>query len=330
MKYLKQTMIVFGVTIGMILLIGLMQAFGWLYDSFGMWFTSIAMGITAVAIIVSFFGTKFNWRKIGFFVLHAGLILFLLGQLIYATTGLSVNASYSVNANNWYGQITVDGKNQDLGFTFQIQQMEVEYYDPIYDLYRVKDEKLVMSDVEVDAGGYCNFGKYGKVSAVSDDGSLKSQIRISSEYIASKRQPVKHYEGKILYSKPGKNVKTLTIEVNKTLRMGVYKVFLMNYNVSTRQVTMLFKKDFGEPLSVIGILMLMLGTLYTCLFERFVIKKVNRSLMLKAEAAKAAAAEAQSIDSESAGLDLERASDESKSQADALQGPDTKGGEGGL
>lgn len=288
MKYLKPTMVVFGVTICMIILIGLMQAFGWLYDGFGMWFTSIAMGITAIAVIVSFFGQKFNWRKIGFYVLHMGLILFLLGQLIYATTGQSIQANYSVHANNWYGQITVDGENQPLDFTFQIKEMKVEYYDPIYDVYRMSDSKLMMSDVDVGQGGICDFGKYGRVSVVGSDGNLQDQVKLSGDFAAVKRQPVKHYEGTILYNKPGKNTKTLNIEVNKTLRMGKYKVFLMAYNANTRQVTLLFKNDYGEPFSIIGILMLIVGTIYTCLLERFVNEKLNQRKRKAALAAKQA------------------------------------------
>lgn len=308
MKYLKPTMVVFGVTIGMILLVGLMQAFGWVYDAFGMWFTSIAMGATAIAVIVSFLGQKFNWRKIGFYVLHTGLILFLVGQLIFATTGLSATGSYSVNANNWYGSVTVDNKNEDLGFTFQVSEMTVDYYDPIYDVYRMSDNKLMLSDVEVDSGGYCDFGKYGRVSVTSTDGGLKEQVKLSGDFAAVKRQPVKKYTAKVLYNKPGKNTKTLRFEVNKTLRMGSYKVFLMGYNTNSRQVTILFKKDFGEPLSVIGILMLIFGTLYTCLFERFVNDKINKKMLLDAQ------------------VKAQRLKEDAAAGKDAADAPDTENG----
>ena len=53
--------------------------------------------------------------------------------------------------------------------------------------------------------------------------------------------------------------------VNYPIRKKGYKIYLMGYNESAKTATLLFKKDIGEPFSIIGIIFIVGGTLFHCL-----------------------------------------------------------------
>ena len=106
--------------------------------------------------IICLFTRKFTMRNLGFFVLHAGLVLFLIGSFIYKMTGVSEFRDMPVNGVT-YSQIGIQHETHtqviDLGFGIGVKDFKVDKYDPIYDLYQKDDSgkwKRIMHDVEPD------------------------------------------------------------------------------------------------------------------------------------------------------------------------------------
>jgi hypothetical protein len=82
------TIIFIGV-IGYLLILGLMQVFGWTYPSKGLIISWVALGVFCFAIIFSFVKHKFTYKKIGTYAMHLSMILVLVGMFMYYVGGTS-------------------------------------------------------------------------------------------------------------------------------------------------------------------------------------------------------------------------------------------------
>lgn len=69
--------------------------------------------------------------KIGFYLLHAGLLVMLVGFLAYAVAGEQLNVEVPVNSNgSFYTSVqNEDGASTELGFGFRISKFTLEKYE---------------------------------------------------------------------------------------------------------------------------------------------------------------------------------------------------------
>lgn len=119
-------------------------------------------------------------KKIGFYLLHLGLLVMLVGFLVYIISGEYYTLSFSVG-EGYNGFYKEDGDYESFGFGMSIESFEVEKYE---------------------------------------DGTDR------------------HYLANVAFS----DGSTDTLEVNKTLRKGGYKIYLMDYSDGSRE----FVQTFGH------------------------------------------------------------------------------------
>lgn len=292
MKYMKPTMFVFTILIIIFAIIASMQVFfrwKWPADSVGVTIFVFTVFIVFIAItIIGLVGQKFNIKKIGFYLLHLGLIFFLVGSMIFRTTGEYESASLSIDDTALYKSIQrEDGTILRFNFSFGITKLAITNYEPVYDIYEVVngDSKVIKQDIELSSDGYYDFGKYGKKhidDLLIGNNGIQEKIQLANNIFAYVRMPVKKYEATMIFNKDGKDyVKPLII--NEPIRFDGYKIYLMSYNSTLKTVKITFKKDYGEVLSTSGIFITIAGTLYHCLVYPVLLRKEQEARINKKE-----------------------------------------------
>ena len=194
----------------------------------------LVMLATALAVGLAVFVPRKNIYSIGFYVLHAGILLFLVGSALYKMWGYSVQVAppnvasltESVQTalrdsgaevpSGYYNRIPGrDGTVIDLGFNFRVTSFETEYYD-------------------------------------------------------TEKTEVKHYSATLDFLQDGgETVRKLT--VNHPVYCGKWKIYLMAVTADPvygyEKVQLLFKYDPGEIFSTTGILLTCIGTCMMCLIR---------------------------------------------------------------
>ncbi len=294
MKFLKVTMTVFSVLILLLIAFGIAQLCGWEWPtefSAANWVMSVALGIFCVLLAVSLFGQKFNVKRLGSYILHFGFVAFLTGCLIFTASGVQVLTSVPVNNSVAYSTLQKsDGSLLELGFSFGLDNFNIEYYDPVYDVYEMTADgaKKVKTDIQLNRDGVFDFGKYGgkyTLASLSDGyGGIREQIDLNGNYVALVRRAVKKYTATVSFFE-GKDRTVKQLTVNHPLRKKGFKIYLMSYNDASRTATLLFKKDYGEWLSTSGLVLIMGGTFFHCLVYPVIAGKGKKKLPLKKEGA---------------------------------------------
>lgn len=277
MKFLKPTMLIFSVLIMVIIVIAIMQVFaGWVYPKDGLIIMTACLIVFCLTVILSLFGQKFNARKLGFYILHIGLVLFITGNLVYNYSGSYVQVATTISSNTTFSRIQeADGSILELGFEIGISEFLIEYYQPVYDIYSIEPTKLIKSDIEMDKDGNYDFGTYGvyNINLLETNDGVKDMFLLADNVAAVVRMPVSYYEGTVQVFNEGENQQTKSIAVNKPLRVGKWKIYLMGYIEETQQVILVFKQDSGEILSDISIYLIMIGAIHCCLIAPATNKK---------------------------------------------------------
>lgn len=299
MKFIKPLMIAFAIILLPLVVMSTMQLFGWNWPTEFVGANvvmAILLAIFVVLLIISAFGQKFRIQKIGNYILHFGFVLFLLCSLLYLTMGNSITVAVPIDGEKAYDQLKdSNGNVVDLGFAFGLDGFAITYYDPVYDVYSVTEDspKAIMTDVQVqrsqDGVWYYDFGKYGKVTLDELlDGdkidSIKKQFTLTNDVVASVRLIVREYVADITFIEDNGAEHTQQLLVNKTIHKNGYKIYLMGYDEITSRVTLMFKKNVGEPISTAGLVVVMAGTFYQCIVYPLIVKgQKQKALSLSAK-----------------------------------------------
>lgn len=173
------------------------------------WVTYLLIAIMAVFCIIQtvcLLVRKFSIKRIGFYLLHTGLIVMLIGGLIYYINGIKINGFYPVNSYAMSSQAvhSMEKSNKIKGeeyiadfnsFSLGVSDFFVEYYEPVYDLYEVDGNgnllNRIKTDIEINSDGYYDFGEYGLIEAEGEEISLENNI------YAVSRTSVKSYLGTV-------------------------------------------------------------------------------------------------------------------------------------
>ncbi len=161
------------------------------------------------------FRPKLQFRTLGFYLLHIGLLLVLLGCFLYYNAGTDADG---------------DGMQDNLKY------VQVVPSDQIYAEYSTLGFGIGISDAGV---------------TYYEDGT-----------------PKYYYADLVLESGTSSDTRQVTLSVNHPCHENGWKIYLMNYEQATDQVTLLFKQDPGEYWTVTGICMVILGTFLMCLVRR--------------------------------------------------------------
>lgn len=225
--------------------------------------------------VICLFTRKFTFKNIGFFLVHLGIVLFLAGAFIFKIAGINITYRTVPIENVTYPTI-VNEKNEfvDLGFQIGFTDFRLTKYDPVYDLYEKgasgKWEKKV-DDVAPDEEGMLDFSRYGKLNRNVFDGlpEGETQYQWKDNIIVHLRQPDKYYEVDLIVSDAdGGNMKNHILAVNKPFRRNGWIVYLMSYSPDLKSISVLFKYDPAEYLSLAGIWIIIVGTFIMCFYKK--------------------------------------------------------------
>lgn len=277
MKLMKPLMIVFAIILLPFVALSCAQLFGWTWP---LPFTganvvmAVCLSIFAVLLVIAAFGQKFRLKRIGSYLLHFGFLLFLVGCLLYVTTGKSLTVAVPVDRTKAYSYLQdSDGNVVELGFAFGVDDFWITYYDPVYDVYRT-DGTALRKDVQIQTAAngdlYYDFEEYGAITLQELlDGetidTIRKTVTLADNVVARVRLPVKAYTANITFIGDNGAETTKQLLVNQPLYKNEFKIYLMGYDEMTSRVTLMLKKDIGEPLSTAGLVTVMAGTFFQCI-----------------------------------------------------------------
>lgn len=190
----------------------------------------LLLSVFVIIQIICFFTVKprLTVYRVGFYVLHIGLVLFLAGSFFYYIGGDKTTLQMPVDPDNAYNQFLrteqyEEGMSvQDLDkitfdFDIGISKMDVTYYDPETD---------------------------GTSGVKWYDGEL------------------------MVIGKTASEPTYMEWSVNHPCRYNGWKIYLMGYDPNSQWVSLMCKKDPGEFLSLAGIWMLLGGSVMMCLIKK--------------------------------------------------------------
>lgn len=183
-------------------------------EKFGLVAVCICLFLLAAVTVICLFTSQVGGRaayKVGFYILHAGIVALLVGFLL---SELTVTKSY---------------------FTFPVGHS----YD-----------RLEMTD--------------GKSLVFDGSGSIFSLDELRREDYPDGSP--KHYEATLGFYERSSGImkRKESLTVNHPLRIGGYKVYLMDMSGDRTSATLLFKYDRGEYIILSGIAVLLCGTFLMC------------------------------------------------------------------
>jgi predicted membrane channel-forming protein YqfA (hemolysin III family) len=96
---------------------------------FANWFMVIILGVFCVVQLVCVFTGKFSAKRLGFYLLHIGLVLFLVGSFMYFVSGEKIPVHMTVQKDQTYSTIQrSDDSKVNLGFDIGITDFKFEQY----------------------------------------------------------------------------------------------------------------------------------------------------------------------------------------------------------
>lgn len=285
-NFLFISMIVLMVITGVVLVLSCVHMFIDPNYNMGSWLMVFVLANFAVIMIIGIVLEKFHLRKIGFYALHIGLVLVLIGSFMYFLKGQNYTMTFPVDNTTYYTvtPTTEDGEKLDLLMDIKITEAVTEYYSPTYSVYDVNTEtgemELIEGDLEI-IDGYLDLGPYGgtNMSEAELNASLSSFTNPTTGatsvyyYITSTTAVIQnitpsHYEAKFVLASAeyeeyyGSEDSPLILTVNHPVYKGGWKIYLMAVSGSgnAQYVTLMFKKDPGEIVTLIGIVLLVAGS----------------------------------------------------------------------
>ena len=194
-------------------------------------------GAIAVSLVV--FNPQKSLYDIGFYLLHMGIVLFIVGMAVF---GLKGSSHYVALPNI----SSVESAENELKSVYGLGDSDID---------RLKSYRNQMAgdDGEIIDLGF-NFRITDFTAEYYEDG-----------------ESVKHYDAQVEFFLRDGTVETLHLTVNHPIYRGGWKIYLMSVGTSPygyEQVTLLIKNDPAEFVSVAGIALIILGTFMMCLLPK--------------------------------------------------------------
>ncbi len=280
----------------------------------------LMIGIFAVYVVLQFvclFFTKpqISAYKIGFYLMHVGVPLMLIGFMLYELFGMSLYANVPVDSRgNVYPAITKeDGSVQQLGFGIRLNNFTVENYENggpkyygaylgIYDYnekgntessmynsenitlevnktYRKEGFKIYLMSYD-DGSAYLPENEvFETVQSVGGASAVVAQMTASGKYKDAEVYYFRYDPSKGAYTSVGSDVTKLA-DIGGNCKASIYKGSDGRYYAyfSQTYVQLLFKKDPGEYAVLFGMVLSIVGVLLMC-----VISKIKLPFLKNAE-----------------------------------------------
>ena len=251
---------------------------------------AVCAGVTIVALLVA----KPNVRKIGFYVMHIGMVLILIGSLTYYLFGVKIHltayentdASSARNLASIIETAPVRGDDYIANFnniSVGVKSITCRYYDPEYAIYELGNDTPVKDEIYPDKDGVYDFGKYGKFNKrdlIAEDGRYVQQ-QFENGAIAypmvseSGKGTLEHVEVVAVLQdrKTGESVEK-EFTINNPVNFSGWKVILMDAHEDEGDVQFFMKYDPGEYITLAGMWLTIIGS-FACAFLTFKPKKAR-------------------------------------------------------
>ena len=201
----------------------------------------------AIAVSLVAFNPRKSFYDIGFYLLHIGIVIFILGMMIFAVKGSSRYVSLPDISS--ISDLTENQMKNIYGWS-----------DRDIDKLRSYRNQIGSDDGEIIDLGY-NFRIADFLTDYYEDG-----------------ESVRYYEATVEFFLSDGTIEKVPLSVNHPIYRSGWKIYLMNVGTSPygyEQVNLLLKKDPAEFISVAGIILIILGTFMICILPKNSLKLIG-------------------------------------------------------
>lgn len=235
------------------------------------------MGGFGMLLIVACARFGRGMKRIPFWLAHFGVVLMLFGAGLGYRTAEKGNLALPVGG--WHKAdraMHADGSSIDLDFKVSVTDFDVDFYDPVYRLYkptvaapRTGEDYTHHTDLVLAGDGSLDVAEYGVVTRdrlrdpATDD--CVPQLELENGWIlqAEERTPRKFVATVSLEN--GEAGKTADVMVNRPVSFNGWRIYLMSYGMSpSPYVYLLVRRDPGRSFVIYGIWCVLVGTAALC------------------------------------------------------------------
>lgn len=231
----------------------------------------VALG--ALAMLAACFRRRPPLRQISFALAHAGLVLLLAGATVDWLRGLRIGGvRLPVAMGHAVDQLrTADGQRVELGFALEVKDFSVDFYDPVYSLFRPDEQRpghmafVRKIDPRVPATLRRIPGGALTPEDLRANGQWRLEIPLADGWTMQKQPEVpRWYEARVRTVVDGSE-RSATLAVNHPVVANGWQVSLVSYGTApVRFVELAFRKSPGRRLVVAGIWSVIVGVALLC------------------------------------------------------------------
>lgn len=214
------------------------------------------------------------FRQTAFVLTHAGLVLFMAGAFIdWRGEQRLADVRLPVGMGHAIGKLRdAEGQTVDLGFTLEVVDFSVSFYDPVYSLFRPdadapdgwifvrKVDPRVPSTLRQVPGGALDMAD------LKEDGHWVPELPLADGWLLRKQAEIpRWFEAGVRTTHDGV-VRSAGLAVNHPVFVNGWQVLLVSYGSEPMAyVELAFKKSPGRRLVVAGIWGVIVGVTLLCL-----------------------------------------------------------------
>lgn len=222
---------------------------------------------------------KFSLKKVGFYLVHFGVVIILLGAFLGYVAGTKGTLQLSLRPAQFVGRL-LTGEGDTVGFGFEVaaKDFSVKYYPPVYHLYReLPPERMVPGQMPFEKTG--EFDTAGKTVLMLDE---LGEFSVSNLWNEAQQEWVSRrmvergaflnlgsqtpsFFGVTLLIRDGGPPIELPISINHPAGYKGWRFYLTSYDqAGQRYIVVSARRDPGRAAVVAGIWMLIVGTFVLC------------------------------------------------------------------
>lgn len=231
-------------------------------------------GITTVCCV----RRRIRLRSVPFLICHVGAVLILAGGFIRYLRGRDTQLAAPVSGTHAIAQLTLP--NDDtvrLPFSIAVLDFDVQFYPPVYRLFRRQGpngaDDGVAGDAPVDlpvAGrDTVDLGELGTLAVDAlrtAGGEWRQHYLLTDGSQLERLSPTpRHFAARLRFTDADGTTANRTVAVNHPVHHGGWWFYLQSYDPPTQRFVVLrVKRDPGRPMVIGGIWMLIVGCALTC------------------------------------------------------------------
>ena len=214
------------------------------------------------------FKRRFSAKRIGFYLVHLGVVAILAGAFIGYLAGTKGTLQLSLTPSQPTGRLLTEGGDTlEFGFKVAAEGFEVQFYPPLYQLFRsLPPDQIRPGQMPFERAGELDAGrdkvwKIGgaefAVSNLRKDGAWVERHRLDDGSVLFRGPQTPSYFGVTLLI----DGKKLPVSINHPAGYKGWRFYLMSYDQMARRfVQISARRDPGRNTVIAGIWITMAGT----------------------------------------------------------------------